>query len=81
MGIVRKHIELDPKHNEDYKSQVKKARKSYEAVGEINRKAREQHKTYGQYVAEQWAKEHVKVQRPGKEGTNDKEGPVKDLLS
>ena len=41
--------------------------KSYKAVAEVNTKAREQHMSYGQYVASEWAKEHVRVRRPKEE--------------
>lgn len=64
----REHMSLPPLHSEAYRAQRKKANKSYKAIADINAKAREQHLSYGQYVASEWAKEHVKVERPKEDG-------------
>lgn len=66
----RPNMVLPPLHSEEYRAQSKKAHKSYKEVAEVNTKAREQHMSYGQYVAAEWAKEHVRVRRP-KEDTHD----------
>ena len=63
----RPSMVLPPLHSEEYRAQSKKANKSYKAVAEINKKAREQHMSYGQYVAAEWAKEHVRVRKPKEE--------------
>lgn len=60
----RLHKNPPPRQTEDYRAQRKKAKQSYDKVSDLNRKARELHMSYGQYVAAEWAKEHVRVKRP-----------------